>query len=360
MEKRQVLVALALLLVLGSVVSLGYVGATYGTVITRDATNAAKAILNSNFQNSLVGAEFRGVEEQILVTTKPLLGFPIEGDSYVILSSGDARYVTQGSTYDVENVGGLSIPGGHPVTGEDIYDVARLEITLEVPYGAKELSFRWRMVSDDYSPYNDFFYAYVVFPDGTKKVAATILNGTIPYITPIEPYLTSINGQDGVVLWRMSSIYVAKVDVSQYQGEKITLVLEVGDEGDSIVDTAVLIDDLKFDVPPAYFIYNRMMVIAQVWTLYFFRLHDDFDGVYANASAAGVDNETLALAKELHENATRMMMEAWHTDNLDDIKLRVWGAIPTYPRLHLVRKAYVMERDAVNMLLDAMKELGGG
>ncbi|ASA76861.1 choice-of-anchor L domain-containing protein [Thermococcus sp. 5-4] len=358
METRNFLWVMALFLVF--VVSSPPTGAVYGSVITRDATDEANAILNSNFRNSLVSAEFKGVEEQILVTTKPLLGFPIEGDSYVILSSGDARYVTAGADYDVENVSGIHVEDGQPVTGQDAYDVVRLTLTLRVPRGARVLSFKWRMVSDDYPPYNDYFYAYVELPDGTRKVAATLPNGSIPYITAAVPYFQDVNNQDGVVLDNMTPIYTASVDVSQYGGEEITLVLEVADASDDIEDTAVLIDDVKFDVPQSFFVYNRMMVIAQVWTMYFFKLHDEFDEIYANASAAGVDNDTLSLAKELHENATQMIMEAWDTDNLDDIKLRVWGAIPTYPKMHLVRKAYVTEKDAINVLIEAMKELGGG
>jgi hypothetical protein len=366
-EERQVLVVLALLLVLGSVVSLGYVGATYGTVVTRDATNEANAILNSNFKGSLVGAEFRGVEEQILITTTPAAGFPVDGDSYIILSSGDARYVITGnSTYYQEDgdVGGLYVESGHPVTGADAYDVATLTLKLRIPYRASELSFRWRLTTDetpDDDTYQDYFYSYVLFPDGKKVVAATLPDGTIPYVGPVAPYMRETTSSDGTYLYYiMNHTYTATVDVSRYRGKEITLVFQIADVGDEIVDTAVLIDDVKFDVPQSFFVYNRMMVIAQVWTMYFFRLHDEFDEIYANASAAGVDNETLSLAKELHENATQMIMEAWGADNLDDIKLRVWGAIPTYPKMHLVRKAYVTEKNAINVLLDAMKELEGG
>jgi len=365
MKNRSPAVVLILLLLLGGI-SLGYVMATYGTVITRDATNEALAILNSNFESSLISAEFHGVEEQILITTKPAAGFPVDGDSYVILSSGDARYVITGNlTYypDDGNMNGVSIEGGHPVTGADAYDVATLKIVLRVPYGATKLFFRWRLATDEWvyeDVYQDYFYSYVLFPDGKKVVAATLPNGTVPYIGPAGPYMRDTTSSDGIYLYSiMNYTYTASVDVSQYQGKEITLVFQIADVEDEIVDTAVLIDGLKFDVPQSFFVYNRMMVVAQVWTMYFFRLHDEFDEIYANASAMGVDNETLALAKELHENATRTIMEAWDTDNLDDIKLRVWGAIPTYPKMHLVRRAYVTERNAVYMLLKAIKELEG-
>ncbi|NJD99909.1 hypothetical protein E3E26_08985 [Thermococcus sp. LS1] len=356
-SSRKMMIFFTILLIVGSVIPLDFVAAIYGSVVARDATDEAIAILNSEFHGSFVSAQFTGVEEQILLAKKPILGFPIEGDSYVILSSGDARYVVTGNgTYDVGSVGGVSIAGGHPATGQDIYDVAKLAITLKVPYGAKVLSFKWRMVTDDYPDYNDFFYAYVVFPDGTKKIVATLPNGTIPYITAINPYLTPINGEDGVVLEDMSPIYTASVDVSQYQGEQITLILEVGDAADDVVDTAVLVDDLKFDVP-VIFIYTRMMAIMRIWTMYFLNFHDEFDEVYTNASALGVDNETLALAMEMHQNATQMMLDAWHTDNLNDIKLRAWEWIPTFPKMHLVRRAYLTERDAVHMLQEAIKSI---
>ncbi|NJE77164.1 hypothetical protein [Thermococcus sp. ES12] len=366
MKMRKIAMVLTVFLLFGSLIPLGYVSATYGTVTARDAMEEAKALLNSNFMGSLVSAEFKGVEEQILIATTPAAGFPVEGDSYLIISSGDARYVITGndSYYsDDGDVGGVYIENGHPVSGADAYDVATLTLKLRVPYGATKLSFRWRFTTDEEpsdDTFQDYFYSYVVFPDGKKVVAATLPNGTIPYVGPIAPYTRETTLGDGVYLYAiMNYTSTAVVDVSQYQGKEITIVFQVADTEDEIVDTAVLIDDLKFDVPQSFFVYNRMMVIAQVWTMYFFKLHDEFDELYANASAMGVDNETLSLAKELHENATQMIMDAWDTDNLDDIKLRLWGAIPTYPKMHLVRRAYVTEKDAVNLLIDAMKELEG-
>jgi len=364
-EKRNFLWVMALFLVF--VVSSPPAGAVYGSVITRDATDEANAILNSNFRDSVISAEFKGVEEQILITTTPAAGFPVDGDSYIILSSGDARYVITGNPeyyQDDGDVGGIYVEDGHPATGADAYDVATLKIVLRVPYGANKLSFKWRLVTDEWvqeNLYQDYFYSYVLFPDGKKVLAATLPNGTIPYVGPAAPYMRETTSSDGIYVdYIMNYTYTATVDVSQYRGKEITLVFQIADVEDEIVDTAVFIDDVKFDVPQSFFVYNRMMVIAQVWTMYFFRLHDEFDEIYANASAAGVDNETLSLAKELHKNATQMIMEAWDTDNLDDIKLRVWGAIPTYPKMHLVRRAYVTEKDAINVLIEAMKELEGG
>ncbi|NJE09553.1 hypothetical protein [Thermococcus sp. MAR1] len=364
MRNKSYTLVLILILLLGGI-SLGHVTATYGDVVTRDATDEVMAILNPSFESSLVSAEFHGVDEQILVTSIPAAGFPVDGDSYIILSSGDARYVITGNnTYDIEDVEGVYIEGGHPATGADAYDVATLKIVLRVPYGANKLFFKWRLLTDEYpddEDYQDFFYSYVLFPDGTRIPAAKLPNGEVPYVGILGPYVRDTDSDnDGVYLYSiMNYTYMASVDVSSWQGKEITVVFEIADSGDSIVDTAVLIDDLKFDVPQSFFVYNRMMAVAQVWTMYFFKLHDEFDEVYANATAAGVDNETLSLAKELHENATQMIMEAWNTDNLDDIKLRVWGAIPTYPKMHLVRRAYVTERNAVYMLLEAIKELEG-
>ncbi len=365
MEKSNVYVILAILLLLGGVVSLGQVGATYGSVVNRDATNEARGILNSNFQNSLVSAEFTGVNEQVLITDHSAAGFPVDGSTYLVLSSGDARYVITGNgSYDVESLGGVNITDGQPVTGANAYDVAMIRIVLRVPYGATKLSFKWRFATDeipDDDTYQDFFYSYVKFPDGKKVIAATLPNGDIPYVGPIAPYVRGTTPNDGVYLaYITNQTFTATVDVSGYQGKEITVVFEIGDTGDDIVDTAVLIDDLKFNVLYSAYIYNRMMAVAQVWTIYFFRLHDEFEEVYPNATAAGVDNETLTRAMELHNNATQIMMEAWSTNNLNDVKLRVWGAIPTYPKMHLVRRAYVTEKEAIYTLIEAIEKVSGG
>jgi len=352
-----------LLLLVGSVFSIGFVGATFGVVVTRSATNEALAILDSNFRDYLVGATFTGVDEQVLIATKPVLGFPIDGNSYLVLSSGYAKYVVTGDRlYDAESMDGVKIPGGQPVTGQTAYDVATLRITLKVPDGATTLSFKWRMVSDDYPPWNDFFYSYVEFPDGKKVLAATLPNGTIPYISAMWPIFVEIRGQDGVPLWHMGPIYTATVDVSKYQGKTITLVLQVGDAGDSWVDTAVLIDDLRFTVTSTTTTsrgqeYLQILTVAKLWTLRFFTFHDRFDELYSNATALGVDNKTLSTAMELHQNATSMMKQAWGNYDLDTIRKLMWSTM-FMPKMGLIIKAYKDEMAAIKLLEDAIAESG--
>ncbi|MCD6373168.1 MAG: hypothetical protein J7L37_06450 [Thermococcus sp.] len=359
--KEKAAVAIFICILVGSVLGAGLVEATYGTVATRSATNEALAIIDSGFKDYLVGATFNGVDEQILVATKPILGFPINGDSYLVLSSGDARYVVTGDTsYDFEEVGGVAISDGQPATGQDVYDVATLRITLKVPDGATTLMFRWRMVSDDYSPYNDFFYSYVEFPDGKKVTAATLPNGTIPYISVMEPVFVEVNGQDGVPLEEMGPIYTAKVDVSAYQGKTITLVLQVGDADDDEVDTAVLVDNLRFIVTssatPRGQEYLQLLTLARLWTLRFFTFHDSFDELYANATALGVANETLSRAMELHQNATSTMQAAWGNYDLDTVRRLMWST-RFIPKIGLVIKAYRDEMKAIRLLEDAIAEI---
>ncbi|WP_457752138.1 choice-of-anchor L domain-containing protein [Thermococcus sp.] len=365
MRKRLLGILLAIVMV-GSTLGMGFGGVIAlilpgGPVVTRSATNEALAILNSDFKDYLVGATFTGVNEQILIATKPVLGFPLNGDSYLILSSGDARYVLNGSEeYDVGNVGGIFIPNGQPVTGQDAYDVATLRITLKVPDGATTLSFSWRMVSDDYPPYNDFFYSYVEFPDGKKVVAATLPNGTIPYISSMWPVFVEVNGKDGVPMWHMGPIYTATVDVSKYQGKTITLVLQVGDAGDAWVDTAVLVDNLRFTITPSPTRgqeYLQLLTVAKLWTLRFFTFHDRFDELYTNATTIGVDNETLSKAMELHNNATATMQAAWGNYNLSTVRRLMWSTM-FMPKIGLIIKAYKDEMAAIKLLEDAIAEAG--
>ncbi len=360
--RGRAVVAILIGILIGSVLGTGFVGATYGDVVTRSATNEALAILEGDFKDYLVGATFNGVDEQVLIATKPVLGFSIDGNSYLILSSGDARYVIGTREYDVEDMGGVHIESD-PVTGREAYDVATLKITLKVPEGATTLSFKWRFLTDEFPEDNyfqDYFYSYVVFPDGNKVTMATLPNGMIPHVGPIAEYVRETTSGDGVYLeYVTTSTFVARVDVSGYQGKTITLVLQVADVGDEWVDTAVLIDDLKFTVSPTSprgQNYVQLLTVARLWTLRFFTFHDRFDELYANATVIGVDNETLSKAMALHQNATATMQEAWGNYELETVRRLMWSTM-FMPRIGLVIKAYRDEMAAIQLLEDAIAEM---
>ncbi|HHI00170.1 MAG TPA: hypothetical protein ENL40_01620, partial [Thermococcus litoralis] len=272
--------------------------------LTKDAEQEALAILTEDSKDALISATFEGGDGQVYISTVEALGFPTDGDSYVILSSGIASEAVDGS---IGSTGGISIPNGHPVFGTEINDVATLTIKLKVPSNAETLSFKWLFGSNeipDYvDEYRDFFRAYVILPDGSTKDMALLPNGNIPYVGDgIQNYTAP---DPTVNINEVTSTYTATLDVSKYRGKQITLVFQIADEGDDSVDTFAFIDELKFVRGGKGKADRRSYIMMiQIWSKYFFNEYDQFVALYAKAEEIGVSNETLEKALELHLNAT--------------------------------------------------------
>lgn len=324
----------------------------------RDAKQEALAILSKDSRNTLVSATFEGGDGQIFISNIDKLGFSIEGDSYVILSSGIASNAVNGN---IGSEGGISIPNGHPVFGTEINDVATLTIKLKVPANAKTLSFKWLFGSNEIpnyvDEYRDFFRAYVILPDGSTKDMALLPNGNIPYVGDGIQTYTAPPVDPTVDINEVTSIYTASLDVSRYRGKVITLVFQIADEYDSAVDTFAFIDDLKFIEGKGKADKRSYIMMIQIWSKYFFNKYDQFAALYASSEEVGVSNETLKKALELHLNATEQMLYAWHTDDLESIRVKIWKQYVPLPRVYAVRRAYLYERDAISLLESAIQEI---
>jgi len=355
------IVLLVTFLVLGGA-SWGGVGAISGLVSpvgVRSAVPEANAILKGEFRNTLVGATFEGVGEQIIVTTTPYGGFPVDGNSYVIMSSGDARYVLEEppSGYD-DAMGGIT--GVSPFTGGDAYDVATLTLKLRVPDNAKVLYFKWRLITGedpDDVYYQDYFHSYVLFPDGKKVLAAKLPNGQPPYVGVLTPFVEGVTSEIYYVITK--GVYTARIDVSPYAGQVITVVFQIGDVGDDVVDTSVMIDDLGFEVVNPVRrgdAYLRLLTIARLWTLRYFTFHDRFDELYENVTVLGVSNETLSTAMALHNASMNDLQKAWGNYDLKTVRRLMWST-RFMPKIGLVIKAYREEMKAIAILEKAIASI---
>ncbi|WP_054840689.1 hypothetical protein [Thermococcus peptonophilus] len=107
--------------------------------------------------------------------------------------------------------------------------------------------------------------------------------------------------------------------------------------------------------------YDIWIKLSCLWTTWFFNHRTEFFELYENATVlGGVDNETIQLALELNDNATALMLGAWEADNLEDIRANLWNfESPTrqIPRLWDIRKAFLMEKEAVEILKKALGSL---
>ncbi|WP_297070917.1 vWA domain-containing protein [Thermococcus sp.] len=101
---------------------------------------------------------------------------------------------------------------------------------------------------------------------------------------------------------------------------------------------------------------TNIITLSYVWTTWFFNYHDEFDDLYKNATSLTVDNETLQEALELHNNATGLIKDAWRTDDLNNIRQKLWKytSLPV-PKFWEIRKAYLLEKQAIQILKNAMK-----
>ena len=92
------------------------------------------------------------------VSDTELAGFPTHGETYAILTTGDASLVaTEGGFADAQL-------GGGNVRGDTDLDVAVLQVDLDVPAGFSCLSFDFRFLSEEYpdfvgQTFNDAFIA---------------------------------------------------------------------------------------------------------------------------------------------------------------------------------------------------------
>ena len=197
----------------------------------------------------LINATF-SVDETAGAVVYGIVGFlaPTEGDTFVILSTGNAQpedFSTNGGWIGTPD-DFLSVDNGNPngtgPSGGEAYDIATLNLTLRAPDWAKSLSFDFRFMSEEYpgyvgSDFNDFFSCLW---DGTNiafDATGNIINVNNNFFDPtITPEGTVFNGT--------TVLLTSKVPITG--GTTFDLNFIVGDIGDSIYDTAVFLDNLHF------------------------------------------------------------------------------------------------------------------
>ncbi|WP_062379687.1 choice-of-anchor L domain-containing protein [Demequina pelophila] len=199
---------------------------------------------------TIYSARLRGAPEAAAVAGEALGTFPRTGDDYVILSTGVAADVPGGDPVD-----DLSTELGD-ARGADGNDLSQLSLTLVPPAGARCLALDYQLLSEEYpefldGEYNDVFTAelgrsdvtvagdrieaprsFAVDPDGEIATVGTVLGFGRATDT----------GMDGTtVALEAHTRFVAGAEDGRF-----TLVLSVQDIGDSVYDTAVLLDSFRW------------------------------------------------------------------------------------------------------------------
>ncbi|WP_106496137.1 S-layer homology domain-containing protein [Lentibacillus sp. Marseille-P4043] len=121
-----------------------------------------------------------------------------------------------------------------------------IERTFEIPEDANALQFDYNVVSEEPmefigSQFNDQFKATIE----TKEGEFTLANESVNESDWVQQVNVDLPGGDKTAFatdWKKVTY-----DVEAYQGETVTLKFHTWDEGDSIYDTAVLLDNIQFN-----------------------------------------------------------------------------------------------------------------
>ncbi len=160
----------------------------------------------------------------------------------------EEAYATSGNTAVVSSLGNIAPQQGAGMalmtTGTNAEDnkTSSLALTLNVPEGASSLRFSYRFLSNEYpdyvdSEYNDLFDVIAYMGQSSTLLIEERV---------ADAEMTEVEGSTygGATSWKGVS-----VDVSDLAGSNtpLTLSFVVSDVGDTAVDTAALIDNLRFD-----------------------------------------------------------------------------------------------------------------
>ncbi len=221
----------------------------------KGATKLARSIFEGN-DKKLVRAKFVTVppgNDPVATTTRSIAGFPREGKSFAILSTGCAHFaIRKNSSRGIGCTdGGVKTRGAR--------DVTIWRIRVRVPRGANCLSFRFKFLSEEYpefvgTRFNDAFIAEV-----GKAPTWKASGNQSPTITAPDDFATTRNGKDII---SVNATGVAKVSRAAAKGTTYDaatgklrastpvkpgqrlLYLSLFDQGDRQYDSAVFIDRL--------------------------------------------------------------------------------------------------------------------
>jgi hypothetical protein len=189
------------------------------------AMELAEAMLSPDTFECLVDATLTASNPaQAAVYTTSLQGFPTEGDSFAVLSNGNATVVA-GST---EEFCSTCYSGN---------DLLTLNLQFLLSSNPGNLTFDWKFGTEELpsstSPVNDFFNVLVNGASITN-FPINVRNGTFAAPSPDDVCFNNIT----------PTIQTASFDLTPYANQVITVSIQVSDIFDCIFDSAAFIDNL--------------------------------------------------------------------------------------------------------------------
>ena len=193
--------------------------------------------LQAALGNSLSGADFIvshgevGGHLQVSVATDEIEGFPTEGSSYLVISSGDSQLSPIfNSDFDYKTA---PVPDPFYIELRDIGGVA---VEVALPAQATSLSVDYKYWTWDYFLFRDPFWIYLDTPSGTILVDQTDL---------IEEFGEKLPTSEAA----FGELHTVTLDISAWAGQSVTLRFLASDQFDGRVDSGVLLDNLFVEAP---------------------------------------------------------------------------------------------------------------
>ena len=223
------------------------------TPVTSDAAGATTVAQALAAEPTGITATFDTIPSGApAATVSGFAGFPTDGTSAAMLTSGAAA-----DAILPQSDGASTALGGGPVRGGNEHDVTVLRIPINVPAGANCLALDFRFLSEEFpdfvgSTVNDAFVAELDASTwSTTFDGAVIAPGNFAFdprgsaVSVNSSFADATSGAEaaGTVYGGATPILEAKTQVTP--GAHV-LFLSLFDQGDGILDSAAIIDRLRF------------------------------------------------------------------------------------------------------------------
>jgi len=180
--------------------------------------------------------------------------FPTHGTTFGILTSGNVLIAddTNTSGASSSNVGGPALPG----RGNSAFDVTTLEINLATPAGANCLRLDFAFYSEEFPEYvgSVFNDAFIAELDRSTWVAGFTIQAPDNFAFDQDGNVISINstGVTGMNEINASGTTYDGATVLLQAATQVTagthnLYISIFDQGDHIYDSAVFVDNIRFE-----------------------------------------------------------------------------------------------------------------
>jgi hypothetical protein len=231
--------------------------ATASAAITpsEDANDLAEAITGSPTSGATLDHASFGPPFQDGIADSPFGGFPTAGGTFTILTSGDVELADDPN--DFEN-SGYGFGYSNPARGE-ANDPTTLGVPVTVPPNDNCISFDYKFLSEEFPEYVNagFNDAFIAELDTTNwSVTSNVIAAPGDFAAPAGDKVsvdsvgpTAVDAANATGTTYDAGTTVLTTKVAAPPGPH-TVYLSIFDSGDSIYDSAVFVDNIRFSNEP--------------------------------------------------------------------------------------------------------------